>query len=265
MREADVELCRAHGVGPLVEVKVGYDGVTLAESIAAPTMALSASQLYLALAARVPDPGGRGGLVPNPYRSWHEVDPLLPERPIAVMGPTQTSGTRDAFAELALEAGCGLFPEVRQAAGRDRKKLGEICRTIRADGVYREAGEDDDSLAQALVADPGLIGIFGYHVLETHQDRLKAVAVDGELPSRSGIASGQYPLVGELFVYYKRSNLERLPAIARYVDEFTSEQAWGEQGYLPNAGLVPLRLDERRKYAYIADNHVDPGCPPFCR
>jgi phosphate transport system substrate-binding protein len=203
--------------------------------------------------------------VPNPYRSWHEVDPLLPKRPIAVLGPPQTSGTRDAFAELALEAGCGLFPEVRQAAGRDRKKLGEICRTIRADGVYRDAGEDDAALVESLVADPGLIGIFGYHFLEANKTRLKAVAVDGELPSRDGIASGQYPLGRGLYVYYKKSSLERLPAIGRYVDELTSEGAWGEQGYLLNGGLVPMMLDERQKYAYIADNHVDPGCPPFCR
>jgi phosphate transport system substrate-binding protein len=264
MLSMDVDACRTNGVTEMVEVKIGYDGITLAQSVAAPAMDVSTPDLYLALAAQVPDPSGSGALVPNPYRSWHEVDPRLPDRPIRVLGPPATSGTRDAFGELAMEAGCGLFNEVRQAAGRDRKQLARICRNIRKDGVYQETGDDDSALAKALTDDPSLIGIFGYSVLQSGAGRLRAIAVDGEIPTRETVASGSYPLGRGLFVYYKRANLERLPAIGGYVDELTSEEAWSESGYLQKAGLVPMTLDERRKYAFIADHHVDPVCPPFC-
>ena len=181
------------------------------------------------------------------------------------MGPPETSGTREAFAELALESGCMSFDLVRSLAGRDRDKLAELCWPIRADGAYIEAGEDDEVIAAALEQDPSLIGIFGYHFYDVHRDRLQAIPFEGVHPDPEGIATARYLLSRPLYVYFKRAQADAEPAIARYITEITSDDAWSDAGYLKAAGMVPMLEGERQKYAYIAQNRIEPGCPPFCR
>jgi phosphate transport system substrate-binding protein len=265
MRMAEIESCKAHGVSDLVEVKVGYDGITLAMATEGADLAVGTRDLYRALAARVPDPAGGSGLVANPCTRWDQIDPALPATPIKVLGPPRSSGTRDAFVELAMQPGCGQFQAVRDRFGRDREAFARVCGTIRTDGVYREAGEDDDLIVTELLRDPKLIGIFGVHFLEANKPRLKAVRVEGTEPSLAAIATGNYVPARPLFVCFKKSNLDGFPSVQRYVQEFTSEEAWSEQGYLKDDGMIPMLLSERQKYAYIAKNLVDPSCPPFCR
>jgi phosphate transport system substrate-binding protein len=264
MRAPEMETCRQSGVNAVVEVKVGYDGISLALSSQGKDFALTARDIYLALAARVPDPSGASRLVPNPYNKWSQVNPSLPDEAIRVLGPPKSSGTRDAFAELAMEAGCGQFKVVRDMTKRDRDRFASVCDSIRTDGAFREAGENDDVIVSELLRDPKLIGIFGFHFLESNKPNLKAATIEGVSPSLQSIADGTYPLARPLFVYFKKANLDRVPGIWRYVQEFTSENAWSEKGYLKKDGLCPMLLEERQKYAYIAENLVDPGCPPFC-
>lgn len=264
MRPEDIEGCERHGVKDLVEVKVGYDGVTLANSVDSLDLYLTRRDLYLALAARVPDPAGSSGLVANPYRTWNQVNAGLPAVEIQVLGPPRTSGTRDSFEELALEGGCSGFPELMAIYHKNRKAFIQACRTIRSDGVYREAGEDDEEIAAELAKSRNLVGVFGFHFLEAHRETLKPVRVDDSEPTNLTIASGVYPLSRDLYVYFKTANLSRLPGIQQYIDEFTSEQCWSEKGYLKQQGMIPMLSPERQKYAYIAKNRVGPSCPPFC-
>lgn len=265
MGAPDIDRCKRNGVNELVEVKVGYDGISLAIASQGKDFALSTRDIYLALAKQVPDPSGGARLVANPYHSWSQVDPKLPDAPIMVLGPPKSSGTRDAFAELAMESGCGQFEVIRQMFGRDRDRFKATCDAIRTDGAYREAGEDDEAIVAELLKDPRLIGIFGFHFLDENKPRLKAVPIEGVEPSLRSIGLGTYVLARPLFVYFKKSSLGNLPGIQRYVQEFTNEEAWSEKGYLKEDGLIPMLLAERQKYAYIAANLVDPVCPPFCR
>lgn len=264
MRDAEVETCTEHGVTAIVEVKVGYDGVTLL-SAAPERLSLGVRDIYLALARQVPDPGGTDQLIDNPYRTWREVNPNLPDTPIRVLGSATASGTRDSFAELALEAGCAQVDAARRLIGRSRHRMAELCRPLREDGPWRELPGSATDLIEALRADQHAVGVTGWHAAADSRVGLKTLAVEGTPPSPLAIATGVYPLSRPLFVYFKKSRLESLPAIQGYVNEVTSDAAWGEGGYLSNAGLVPMMLDERQQYSYIAGHSVDPVCPPFCR
>lgn len=269
MREAEVADCTAHGVDGLVEVKVGYDAVALAMVApgagAAPVMALGVRDLYLALARRVPDPQGSDRLVSNPYRTWHEVNPELPDTPILVIGSATATGARDTLAEFGLEAGCAQIEAVRRITGRNRHRMAELCRPLREDGAWLELSGGDADLAQALRADPKAVAVTGWHALTGNRAGLKTLAVEGVPPSPLAIATGVYALTRPIYVYFKTTNLESLPAVQRYVAEVTSDSAWGEGGYLTAAGMVPMMVDERQKYGYIAEHRVEPACPPFCR
>jgi phosphate transport system substrate-binding protein len=280
MRDAEAAACKDHGVDGIVEVKVGYDGVALAvrddrpaegtgaapgQAGTVPRMSLGVRDLYLALARRVPEPKGGDRLVANPYRTWREINPDLPDAPIRVIGSAAATGTRETLAELGLEAGCAQIDAVRRIAGRNRHRMAELCRPLREDGAWRELPGTDADLAQALRADPQAIAVTGWHSLTSSRAGLRTLAVEGVPPSPLAIATGVYALTRPLYVYFKKTNLESLPAVQRYVAEVTSDDAWGEHGYLTAAGLVPMMLEERQKYGYIAEHWVEPACPPFCR
>ena len=140
--------------------------------------------------------------------------------------------------------------------------MAELCRPLREDGPWRELPGSASDLTEALRADPDAIGVTGWHAVADSRVGLKTLAVEGTPPSPLAIATGVYPLSRPLFVYFKKSRLESLPAIQGYVNEVTSDSAWGEGGYLTNAGLVPMMLDERQQYSYIAGHSVEPVCPP---
>jgi phosphate transport system substrate-binding protein len=270
IRKSEIARCHEHGVRDIVEVKIGYDGIVIANSRKAPHFDLSRRDIFLALAKQVPDPGApeSGKLVANPYQTWKEVNPSLPGYRIEVLGPPPTSGTRDAFAELALEGGCKTFGWIRRiradsrAAGKagDRKlarELGHrykaICHGVREDGRYIEAGENDNLIVQKLDANPKALGVFGYSFLEQNEDRIQGSRVDGMAPAFELIASGQYPVSRPLYFYVKKAHVGKVPGIREYLAEFTSGKAWGEEGYLLDKGLIPMPRGEREKYARDAE------------
>ncbi|HEY8521795.1 MAG TPA: PstS family phosphate ABC transporter substrate-binding protein [Gammaproteobacteria bacterium] len=244
---SEVRRCQSNGVREIVEVKIGFDGIVLAGSRSAEPLDLSLRHVYLALAKHVPDPGGGEALVPNPYRRWSDIDPALPPVRIEVLGPPPTSGTRDAFLELAMEGGCKSFPWI---AALERDAYLAACHTIREDGAYVEAGENDNLIVQKLAGNPAALGIFGYSFLEQNSDKLRAAKVDGVAPAFDTIADGRYPVARPLYFYVKKAHVGFIPGIPEYVQEFTSEAAAGEFGYLSDLGLIPL--PERERAAVLA-------------
>jgi len=232
--------CAANGVKEIVEVKIGYDGIVVAESKEASSLPLTLRDIYLALAKQVPNPNGTETLVPNPYKTWQDVNPKLPARPIEALGPPPTSGTRDAFVELAMEGGCKTFPWIKATKDKDENKFKQICYTIREDGRFVEAGENDNLIVQKLKANKNAVGIFGYSFLEQNMDSVKGSIVDGQAPTFENIASGKYPVSRPLFFYVKKAHVGAIPGIKEFVAEFTSRKAMGEEGYLADRGLVPL-------------------------
>jgi phosphate transport system substrate-binding protein len=242
IKRSEIDDCVAHGVDRIVRVKIGYDGIVIANSRQAPLLDLTLEEIYLALAKNVPDPADGTRLVANPYRQWSDVDASLPAVDIEVLGPPPTSGTRDAFLELVMQVGCEDFPAI---AALDENAATVACHTLREDGGYIEAGENDNLIVQKLEANPDALGIFGYSFLDQNSDKVQGSLIDGVAPDFDAISSGDYPVSRPLFFYVKAAHIGVIPGIKEYLAEFTSEAAWGDFGYLSDRGLIPMAKAER--------------------
>lgn len=235
MKTSELETCTANGVTP-VEMRVGFDGIVIADAIEGPTLSLSRSQLFLALAKQIP--GDDGDLMDNPNVNWSDIDPGLPNAAIEVLGPPPTSGTRDAFLELVMEPGC-------EEAGFNGDTCEAIFEELREDGAYVDAGENDNLIVQRLQANPDAVGIFGFSFLDQNADVIKGAEIDGVAPTFDNIASGDYPVSRSLYVYVKAEHVGVIPGMEEFIAEYTSEAAWGDEGYLAERGLIPLPADAR--------------------
>ena len=254
IKKSEFETCQKNGVKEIVEVKIGYDGIAMANSKKAPAMELSLRDVFLALAKEVPDPKGGEKLVANPYKTWKDVNSKLPANKIEVLGPPPTSGTRDAFAELAMEGGCKTFDWIKAMKKQDKKAYKKVCHTIREDGAYVEAGENDNLIVQKLDSNPVALGVFGFSFLDQNRDKVQGSSINGVKPEFETIADGQYPVSRPLFFYVKKAHIGVIPGIQEYLAEFTSGKAWGEEGYLSDRGLIPMPTEERNKFAADAKN-----------
>ena len=225
----------------ITEVKVGYDGIVIANSKKSERVQITLGQLWLALAREVPV---NGKLVANPYKMWNEIDPSLPAKKIEVLGPPPTSGTRDAFNELALEVGAHSIEFMKTL---DKKAFGAAASAIREDGAFVEAGENDNLIVQKLDANPDAFGVFGFSFLDQNSDKLQGSIVNGTEPTFDLIADGTYPVSRSLFFYVKKAHVGVVPGIDGYVAEWVSENASGQEGYLTDKGLIPLPQAEHDK------------------
>ena len=249
IKQSEIDLCAKNGVDDIIEVKVGYDGIVLANAKSAPQFELTRKEIFLALAKEVPDPKGGEKLVTNPYTTWQEVNPALPARKIEVLGPPPTSGTRDAFAELALEGGCKEIDWIKAMKKSDKRAYKVVCHTVREDGAYIETGENDNLIVQKLEANPDALGVFGFSFLDQNADKVQGSTIDGVAPTFDAIADGSYPVSRPLFFYVKKAHIGVIPGIEAYLAEFTSEKAWGDEGYLTEKGMIPMPREERIKFA----------------
>lgn len=254
IKKSEIETCRKNGVRDIVEVKIGYDGIAVANSKRAQRFDLTLRDLFLALAKQVPDPKGGKKLVANPYKTWKQVNAKLPDMAIEVLGPPPTSGTRDAFAELAMEGGCKTFDWIKALKTTDKRKYKTICHSLREDGAYVEAGENDNLIVQKLNANPEALGIFGFSFLDQNTDKIQGSLINGVPPEFETIADGQYPISRPLFFYVKAAHADVIPGIKEYIAEFTSEKAWGDMGYLADKGMIPMPQEERSQFAKDAKN-----------
>lgn len=249
IKKSEIDSCAANGVTEIIEVKIGYGGIVIANSKKTAPLQFSRKDLFLALAKNIPDPRGSEKLVPNPYKTWKDTNSNLPNVAIEVLGPPPTSGTRDTFVELAMEGGCKKFAWVAALEKKDEWQYKSICHTIREDGAYIEAGENDNLLVQKLETNPNAAGIFGYSFLDQNSDKVQGSIIDGVAPSFEAIANGSYPISRPLFFYVKKAHVGMIPGIKEYLNEFISEKAWGEEGYLSDRGLIPMPAVERASMA----------------
>lgn len=246
IKASEVKRCASNNIHDIVEVKVGYDGIVLANSRKSNRMTLSLKDVFLALAKDVPD--GKGGLKPNDYKTWKDVNPALRDAKIEVMGPPPTSGTRDAFVELAMEGGCKSFPWIKALKGTDKAAYKSLCHTIREDDSFIEAGENDNLIVQKLNANPNALGIFGFSFLDQNADSVQGSLINSTDPTFENIADGSYPVSRSLYFYVKKDNIGIVPGIEEYLNEFLSPRATGNDGYLAEKGLIPMNPTEQAQW-----------------
>ena len=244
IKKSELDMCMENGVKEVVEVFVGYDGIVFSNAVGSPNIEISLKEIFLALAKEVPNPNGSETLVANPYTTWDQINKSLPKAKIAVYGPPPTSGTRDAFAELAMEGGCKAFPWIKAMKSSDKNKYKSVCHSVREDGAYIESGENDNLIVQKLTANPEAFGIFGFSFLDQNSDTLQGSKVSGAYPTFEAISDGSYPVSRPLYFYVKKAHVGQVPGIMEFLKEFTSDAAMGEEGYLTDKGLIPLSQDK---------------------
>ena len=221
MKEKEFKSCADNGVTKITEAVIGYDGIVIANAKGGPEFSLSRAQIVMALAEQGEKP-----------QLWSDIDPSLPVIKIEVLGPPPSSGTRDAFEELVMHSGC--------------EEAGIACDgiSIRDDGAFIEAGENDNLIVSKLEANPDALGVFGFSFLDQNSDVLQGAVIDGVKPEFDNIAEGDYPISRSLYFYIKNAHVGVVAGIQEFADEFMSPRAAGEEGYLIDKGLIPLLDDE---------------------
>jgi len=245
IKKSELDMCQKNGVKDVVELVVGYDGISVAQSKDGPAIKLTLPQLFLAIAKEVP--GADGKMIPNPNKNWSDIDASLPNVKIEVLGPPPTSGTRDALHELLLEKGAEGIPALAALKKSNPKAFEAAWKSLREDGAYVEAGENDNLIVQKLTANRNAFGIFGYSFLDENTARLRGVSLNGVEPTYENIADDKYPGSRLLYVYLKKQHVGVVPGIDKFAVEFVSPKAIGEEGYLARKGLVTLPKAEAEK------------------
>lgn len=241
IKKSEIELCNKNGVTEIVEFKIGIDGIVLAQSKKGPVLNLTLEQVFMALADQVPN---NITLIKNPNKNWSDINSTLPEMKIEVLGPPPTSGTRDSFHELFLEHAANKIAFLKTL---DKKTFETAWKTIRQDGAFIEAGENDNLIIQKLMTNPTSIGIFGFSYLEENTSKLRGVFINGVKPTFDNISSGKYPSARPLFIYVKKQHIGAIVGLDKFVKEYISEKALSNNGYLTRKGIVPLPKDQLNK------------------
>ncbi|MBA3526204.1 MAG: substrate-binding domain-containing protein [Pseudomonadota bacterium] len=231
IKSSELADCNKNGVNQVIEFPVGIDGLTVIQPASAAPINLTLRDLYAALAAT---PFGK----PQTAKTWRDVNPSLPATAIRVLGPPPTSGTRDSLNELFLQAGCESDPAMKALKETDADRHQEVCSKIREDGAFVEAGENDNLLVQKVSADPAALGVLGYSFLDENADKVRAVALNGQLPTAATITSLSYPGARRIFTYVKGEHIAAKPAMRDFVAMYGRMIAAG--GPLENRGLVPF-------------------------
>jgi phosphate transport system substrate-binding protein len=242
MKKNEFDACQKNGVKDIVEINIGFDGLTVAQSKQGTPIKLTLPQLLLAVAKEVPGPDGK--LIPNPNKNWSDIDKSLPNVKIEILGPPPTSGTRDSFHELLLEKGAEKIPALAALKKSDSKAFDRVWKTLREDGAYVEAGENDNVIVAKLEANKNAFGVFGFSFLEENTAKLRGVPLDGVAPEFDNITSGKYPGARRMYVYIKKQHVGVVPGLDKFAVEYVSPKALGEDGYLAKKGLVTLPKNE---------------------
>jgi len=276
MLPSEFELCQRNGVTSITEIPLGSDGIVVARAGGTPDIDVERRELYLGLAATIPMPVDSDGepvfnasgallsgrdfndvaayscdaFIPNPHRLWSDVSNDLPADRIEVLGPPPTSGTRDSWIELGIQPGARQIECLDALSESDEDRFDEVSSRLREDGPWIDSGENDNVIVQTIVNSDTAFGVFGYSYLEQNSGRLNAVTIEGVAPEYDDISEGVYPIARTMFVYVKNQHVAAVPGIAEWIEELTSEDAFGPFGYLADRGLVALpeaRRDEVRE------------------
>ncbi|WP_440997697.1 PstS family phosphate ABC transporter substrate-binding protein [Arhodomonas sp. SL1] len=242
MKPSEFDRCQDNGVEDITEAMIGSDGIVLAQSVDNEPLALTREQVLLAVAAKVPQDGE---LVDNPYTNWNEIDSSLPDREIEILGPPTTSGTRDAFEELVMEA-------VSEEVGYPKEYS-----TVRSDGAYVDSGENDNLIVQRIRENKEAVGVFGYSFLEENTDTIQAASIDGVEPTPENISEGEYPVARSLWFYVKKDHEGQVPGIGEYVGLFMDDLMIGSDGLLRDVGLITLPDDVRAEWQQRVADRVE--------
>jgi phosphate transport system substrate-binding protein len=213
----EMEACRSKNIS-YIELPVAFDALTVVVNPRNNWV----KQLTVAELKTMWEPAAQGKI-----KTWNQVNPAWPNRPLKLFGAGTDSGTFDYFTEAIV--------------GKAKSSRGDYT-----------ASEDDNVLVQGVATDVNALGYFGYAYYEANAKRLRAVPIvnaqgKAVLPSRKTVEDGSYnPLSRPIFIYVNSESLRR-PEVREFV-EFYQRQA---SKLIPPTGYIPLPA---RAYAANLDN-----------
>ena len=257
MKAKEFKMCVKNGVTNITQAIFGFDGIVFAQSASNKEFHITTKQLLLAVAAEVPSKDG-SKLIPNPYKTWSEIDPNLPNREIIIYGPPKSSGTRDAFEDMVLKSQTKKIDTYTKLYKQDKIKFKAYkkYKKIRNDGAYVPSGENDNLIVSKLNKNKEAFGIFGYSFLVENDDKIKGTKINGILPTPEAISNGKYPISRSLYFYIKNSHIKDVPSIKDYTKMFMSDTLIGENGILSEVGLIPLETNLRTKVRNLVNTNT---------
>ena len=238
---AEQALCDGNNISDLLEIKIGYDGIIIANSKYAPKLDFSKMELFLGLSSHIALDDFI--VMKNPNSSWTDVGHHFPDQKIEVYGPARDSGTYDSIINMIFLEPCTQLRAFRMKYD-DNEKLKAVCSIIRDDGRFIEVGNDENLIVQKILRNPNILGIFGYSFLKNNKDAIQGNLVNGIEPTYENIANGKYVLTRPLYLYIKKQHLPKITLLKKFVLEITNEIAIGNNGYLISQGLIPLSQDD---------------------
>ena len=211
IKGSEKEACFEAGITNIVELKVGVDGIAvMTNANNGAVECLSFEQLFDLIG-----PNGEG------TSTWAEASAGLPDAPLNIFGPGEESGTFDSFVEIVIE-------DLAEEAGTEA--------TTRTD--YSPSG-DDNVILQGIQSSDTSLGWVGF-AFTTNAAGVKLLEVDGGdgcvSPTPDTIASNEYPISRDLWIYVNADRADANPALVAYVDFYVSDalsQAVSEVGYVP--------------------------------
>lgn len=247
MKPAEKEMCEKNGVKDIAEIKFGAVATVVVQSNTGAKFAnLTRKELFLAMAKDVPDPKDGAKLVPNPYKTWKDINPALPNTKIIMWVPAAMHGTHDIVFNQILLVGCKQIDSMQTLTANDPKALETVCQNVREDGAYIEFKEYAAAIKE-VKANPIALGIMANTQIN-ESSGLNAIPIDGYEPTAASIAHQVYPLTEALVIYVKKSNIGIVKGLKEYLTELTSEEAIGtNSGYLGTIGMITFPLAERNQ------------------
>jgi len=200
IKDSEIAQCKKAGIN-FIELPVAYDALTVVVNKNNDW----AKNLTTAELKKIWEPGAKGKIT-----NWNQVRSGFPNAPLKLYGPGADSGTFDYFTEA-------------------------INGKSKASRTDFTPSEDDNVLVQGVSRDKNALAYFGYAYYDANKSKVKAVSVNGVMPSRQTVENGKYqPLARPIFIYVNAQAAKR-PEVKQFVEYYLSNGAKAAQSvkYVP--------------------------------
>lgn len=216
IKASEREQCKKAGIS-YIELPVAFDALTVVVN----KKNNWANNLTTAELKKMWEPDAKGKIT-----NWSQIRSGFPNAPLKLYAPGADSGTFDYFTEAI--------------NGKSKASRSDFT-----------PSEDDNVLVQGVSRDKNAIAYLGFAYYDANKSKLKAVSVNGVMPSRQTVENGKYqPLARPIFIYVNAKAAKR-PEVKQFVEYYLNNGAKAAQ----SVKYVPL---PKKAYTIALNNFRKP-------